>query len=49
MRIVFDTNVLFSAFVTHGACAGLYEECLLTKQIVDSHEILIHKFVFTVW
>jgi hypothetical protein len=29
VKIVFDTNVLFSAFVAHGACAGLYEECLL--------------------
>ncbi len=40
MRIVFDTNVLFSAFVSHGACAGLYEECLHRAQIVVSPDIL---------
>lgn len=40
MRIVFDTNVLFSAFVSHGACAGLYEECLGRAQIVTSPDIL---------
>lgn len=40
MRIVFDTNVLFSAFVTHGVCAGLYEECLQWARIVVSPEIL---------
>ncbi len=40
MRIVFDTNVLFSAFLTHGACAGLYEECLQRATIVVSPEIL---------
>jgi putative PIN family toxin of toxin-antitoxin system len=40
VKIVFDTNVLFSAFITHGACAGLYEECLQRAQIVVSPEIL---------
>lgn len=40
MRIVFDTNVLFAAFVTHGVCAGLYEECLLRGRIVVSRFIL---------
>lgn len=40
MRIVFDTNVLFSAFVAHGVCAGLYEECLQRAQIVVSPDIL---------
>ena len=40
MRIVFDTNVLFAAFVAHGACAGLYEECLLRGRIVVSQFIL---------
>lgn len=40
MKIVFDTNVLFSAFVTHGVCAGLYEECVERAQIVVSAEIL---------
>ena len=40
MRIVFDTNVLFSAFIAHGVCAGLYEECLQRAQIVVSPDIL---------
>jgi len=40
VRIVFDTNVLFSAFVSHGVCAGLYEECLRLERIVVSLEIL---------
>ena len=40
MKIVFDTNVLFSAFTTHGVCAGLYEECLQRAQIVVSPDIL---------
>ena len=40
MRIVFDTNVLFSAFVTHGVCAGLYEECLQRAEIIVSPDIL---------
>jgi putative PIN family toxin of toxin-antitoxin system len=40
VRIVFDTNVLFSAFVAHGVCAGLYEECIERAQIVVSPGIL---------
>lgn len=40
MTVVFDTNVLFAAFVAHGVCAGLYEECLLRGQIVVSPFIL---------
>jgi len=40
VRILFDTNVLFAAFITHGTCAGLYEECLQRAQIVVSEEIL---------
>jgi putative PIN family toxin of toxin-antitoxin system len=40
VRIVFDTNVLFAAFVAHGVCAGLYEECLSRGQIVISRFIL---------
>jgi putative PIN family toxin of toxin-antitoxin system len=40
VRIVFDTNVLFSAFITHGVCAGLYEECLQRAEILISPEIL---------
>jgi predicted nucleic acid-binding protein len=40
VRIVLDTNVLFAAFVAHGVCAGLYEECLLRGRIVVSLFIL---------
>jgi uncharacterized protein len=40
VKIVFDTNVLFSAFVAHGVCAGLYEECLLRERVVVSPAIL---------
>lgn len=40
MRIFFDTNVLFAAFISHGVCAGLYEESLQHARIVVSEEIL---------
>lgn len=40
MRIYFDTNILFSAFVSHGVCAGLYEECLQRATLVVSDHIL---------
>lgn len=40
MKIVFDTNVLFSAFIAHGACAGLYEKCIYHVQIIVSPDIL---------
>jgi uncharacterized protein len=40
VRVLLDTNVLFAAFVTHGVCAGLYEECLLQADIVVSNHIL---------
>lgn len=40
MRVLLDTNVLFAAFVTHGVCAGLYEECLLQADIMISDFIL---------
>lgn len=36
MRIVFDTNIHFSAFTSHDACAGLYEECIERAEIVVS-------------
>jgi uncharacterized protein len=40
VKIVFDTNVLFAAFVAHGTCAGLYEECLAGARMVVSPAIL---------
>lgn len=40
MRLLLDTNVLFAAFLSHGVCAGLYEEALLHAEIIVSEEIL---------
>ena len=40
MRLLLDTNVLFAAFLSHGVCAGLYEEALLHAEMIVSEEIL---------
>ena len=40
MTVLLDTNVLFSAFVTHGVCAGIYEECLLRAELITSTRLL---------
>lgn len=40
MRIVLDTNVLISAFITRGVCRHLFEYCVETHQIVISDFIL---------
>lgn len=40
MKILFDTNVLFAAFISHGVCNALYEEVLLKGQLVVSESIL---------
>src|SRR5207245_2211356 len=40
VRVVLDTNILLAAFITHGVCAGLYEECLARAEIVTSDFIL---------
>jgi len=40
VKILFDRNVLFAAFISHGVCAGLYEESLQRGQIVVSEDIL---------
>ena len=40
MRLLLDTNVLFAAFLSHGVCAGLYEEALLHTELIVSEEIL---------
>jgi putative PIN family toxin of toxin-antitoxin system len=40
VNVVLDTNVLFAAFVAHGVCAGLYEECLLRAELCSSDFIL---------
>ena len=41
MRIVLDTNILIAAFISHGACADLFEHC------VRYHEIVASEFIFT--
>lgn len=40
MRIVFDTNVLFAAYITPGVCATLYEQALATATLLTSESIL---------
>ena len=40
MRIVFDTNVLIAAFISHGACNELFEHCIRCHKIVASKFIL---------
>lgn len=40
MKVVLDTNVLFSAFTAHGVCAGLYEECLFRVELFTSPQIV---------
>ena len=40
MRIVLDTNILIAAFISHGACADLFEHC------VRYHEIVASEFIF---
>ncbi len=54
MRIVLDTNVIISAFITRGVCRRLFEYCAESHQIVISEFILnefsstlIRKFGFT--
>jgi putative PIN family toxin of toxin-antitoxin system len=39
MKIVFDTNVLISAFLAHGHCAELLEHC------VYHHDLYISEFI----
>ena len=41
MRIVLDTNILIAAFISHGACADLFEHC------VRYYEIVASEFIFT--
>ncbi len=41
MRIVFDTNVLIAAFISHGVCSELFEHC------VRCHKIIASKFILT--
>ena len=39
MRIIFDTNILVAAFITHGICNLLFEHT------VENHTIIISEFI----
>jgi len=41
MKIVFDTNVLIAAFISHGVCSELFEHC------IRCHKIIASKFILT--
>jgi len=43
MRVLLDTNVLVSAFVGSGVCAGVFEGCLEVHDLLTS-EFLIEEF-----
>jgi putative PIN family toxin of toxin-antitoxin system len=54
MKVVFDTNVLIAAFISHGTCAELLEYCICKHILVTSEAILrefreklVQKFKFT--
>jgi hypothetical protein len=54
MKIFFDTNVLAAAFISHGACAELFDHCLENHLVYTSDfvveellEKLAGKFHFT--
>lgn len=36
MRVVLDTNVLISAFIAHGTCHEVLEDCIYHHEIVGS-------------
>lgn len=40
MRVVFDSNVLITAFASHGLCDSLLELCLRSHKIIISDLIL---------
>ena len=40
MKIVFDTNVLISAFISHGTCSEIFEYCLVKHELCTSRWIL---------
>lgn len=40
MKIVFDTNVLIAAFITHGVCNDLLDHCIRHHELVTSNFIL---------
>jgi len=40
VRLVFDTNVLFAAYISQGTCATLYEQAVAAATLVTSEAIL---------
>ncbi len=40
MRLVFDTNVLIAALISHGVCNELLEHCVLNHEVILSDFIL---------
>ena len=40
MTILFDTNVLIAAFISHGFCQELLERCLIEHDLITSEFIL---------
>ena len=40
MRVFLDTNVLISAYATHGLCAGLYERLLVQHEVVTGEPVI---------
>jgi putative PIN family toxin of toxin-antitoxin system len=43
MKIALDTNVLIAAFVSHGACAELFEYCALRHTLI-TYQYIIEEF-----
>lgn len=40
MRILFDTNILIAALISHGPCKDLFDHCLGKHEIYTSLQIL---------
>jgi len=54
MRVVLDTNVLIAAFIAHGTCHEVLEDCIYHHEIIGSsfllnefRRTLIRKFGYT--
>ena len=46
MKVLFDTNVLIAAFISHGSCHELLEHCFHEHQIVTT-KVLLNEFLDT--
>lgn len=40
MRIVLDTNVLISGFISRGVCHHLFEQCAIHHELISANELL---------